>query len=77
MERYRGVRICSIRDDPNLKETQLIEGSDSVRGLAVGKARLDLRVWRDDERTRWEASVREGQLEVRQERWQPWRVDVR
>jgi hypothetical protein len=31
MERYRGVRICSIRDDPNLKETQLIEGSDSSR----------------------------------------------
>jgi hypothetical protein len=23
----------------------------TLRGLAVGKARLDLRVWRDDERT--------------------------
>jgi glycogen debranching enzyme len=49
----------------------------TLRGVAVGKARLDLRVWRDDERTRWDASVREGELEVRQERWQPWRVDVR
>jgi glycogen debranching enzyme len=48
----------------------------TLRGLAVGKARLDLRVWRDDEQTRWDASVREGKLEVRQERWQPWRVDV-
>ena len=48
----------------------------TLRGLAVGKARLDLRVWRDGERTRWEAAVREGQLEVRQERWQPWRVDA-
>ena len=48
----------------------------TLRGLAVGKARLDLRVWRDDEHTRWDASVREGQLDVRQERWQPWRVDV-
>jgi len=50
--------------------------AETLRGLAVGKARLDLRVWRDDERTRWEASVRQGQLEVRQERWQPWRVDA-
>jgi hypothetical protein len=48
----------------------------TLRGLAVGKARLDLRVWRDDERTRWDASVREGQLEVRQERWEPWGVEV-
>ena len=48
----------------------------TLRGLAVGKARLDLRVWRDDEHTHWDASVREGPLEVRQERWQPWRVDV-
>lgn len=48
----------------------------TLRGLAVGKARLDVRVWRDGERTRWEASLREGQLEVRQERWQPWRVDT-
>ena len=48
----------------------------TLRGLAVGNARLDLRVWRDDEGTRWDASVREGKLGVRQERWQPWRVDV-
>ena len=48
----------------------------TLRGLAVGKARLDLRVWRDGERTHWDASVSEGQLEVRQEPWQPWRVDV-
>jgi len=48
----------------------------TLRWLAVEKARLDLWVWRDDERTRWEASVREGQLEVRQERWHPWRIEV-
>jgi len=48
----------------------------TLRGLAVGKARLDVRVWRDGDSTRWEASVREGQIEVRQEPWQPWRVDV-
>ena len=48
----------------------------TLRGLAVGKARLDVRVWRDGDSTRWEASVREGQIEVRQEPWHPWRVDV-
>jgi hypothetical protein len=40
----------------------------TLRGLAVGKARLELRVWRDSERTLWDAAVSEGQVEVRHER---------
>lgn len=74
-----GVFLCTAPTQHLFVDPQLPKWLPDVtlRGLAVGKARLDLRVWRDDERTRWEASVREGQLEVRQERWQPWRVDVR
>src|SRR5438477_5245319 len=44
----------------------------ALRGLQVGEARLDLRVWREGERTRWDASVHEGSLDVRQEPWAPW-----
>lgn len=44
----------------------------SLHGLKVGQAKLDLRAWRESERTRWDASVREGNVEVKQEAWQPW-----
>ncbi len=44
----------------------------ALRGLQVGEARLDLRVWREGERTRWDASVQEGSVDVRQEPWAPW-----
>jgi len=44
----------------------------TLRGLRVGRATLDLRFWRDGESTRWESSVREGTVEVRQEPWRPW-----
>jgi len=46
----------------------------TLHGLAIGTARVDLRFWREGDRTRWEASVREGRIDVRQERWQPWAV---
>ena len=46
----------------------------TLRGLRVGRATLDLRFWRDGESTRWESSVREGTVEVRQEPWRPWSV---
>jgi glycogen debranching enzyme len=43
----------------------------ALRGLRVGAARLDLRFWREGERTRWDASLRSGDLELRQESWGP------
>jgi glycogen debranching enzyme len=42
-----------------------------LRGLRVGPAQIDLRFWREGERTRWEASVGKGSLQVRQEPWGP------
>jgi glycogen debranching enzyme len=43
----------------------------ALRGLRVGAARLDLQFWREGERTRWDASLRSGDLELRQESWGP------
>jgi glycogen debranching enzyme len=44
----------------------------TLRGLAVGQARLDLRFWREGDRTRWEASGQTGELAVHEQPWQPW-----
>jgi len=44
----------------------------TLHGLHVGHAKLDLRFWRDGERTRWDASPVEGRIEVVEEPWRPW-----
>ena len=44
----------------------------SLQGMWVGRARLDLHFWRDGERTRWDATAREGSIEVDQRAWAPW-----
>jgi glycogen debranching enzyme len=44
----------------------------TLQGLRVGRAEVDLRFWREGERTRWEASPRRGQIDVSQEAWRPW-----
>jgi glycogen debranching enzyme len=49
----------------------------TLRGLQVGPARFDLRFWREGTRTRWDASLREGDVEVRQEPWGPWPMESR
>jgi glycogen debranching enzyme len=47
----------------------------TLHGLTIGRARVDLRFWREGERSRWAADVREGTVTVQEERWQPWRFD--
>jgi hypothetical protein len=44
----------------------------SLHGLAVGRARVDLRFWREGEKSRWAADVREGTIDVREDAWRPW-----
>jgi glycogen debranching enzyme len=44
----------------------------TLRGLRVGDARVDLRCWRVDEGTHWEATVQRGDLIVEAQPWQPW-----
>jgi glycogen debranching enzyme len=46
----------------------------TLRGLAVGHARVDLRFWREAETTRWDASVREGQIGIERKPWCPWDI---
>ena len=47
----------------------------TLRGLRVGQSLTDLRFWREGDRTRWDARVRDGSLDVREEAWQPWSLD--
>jgi glycogen debranching enzyme len=51
----------------------------TLHGLRVGRAKLDLRFWREGERTRWEASPQQGQIEISEQRWRPWsqKIDER
>jgi glycogen debranching enzyme len=47
----------------------------TLRRVEVGKALVDLRFWRDGESTKWDATVQEGDVEVKQQTWQPWSVE--
>ena len=47
----------------------------TLRGLALGKATLDLRCWREGDRTRWDVSVRKGDVTVQEKSLEPWRVE--
>ncbi len=47
----------------------------TLRDVAVGPASLDLRFWREGERTRWEVARNDGGVGVVQKSWEPWRPD--
>jgi hypothetical protein len=55
--------------DPDLPDWLL---DVKLRNLTVGTAQLDLRCWREGERTRWEANVLEGHVEIHHAPCQPW-----
>jgi len=44
----------------------------TLHHLAIGNARVNLRFWRESERTRWDASVQAGDINVQQQSWQPF-----
>jgi len=44
----------------------------TLRDVTVGHASVDLRFWREGERTRWDASVQAGNINVIEQTWQPW-----
>jgi hypothetical protein len=46
----------------------------TLRRVEVGKASVDLKFWRDGDSTKWDATVVQGNVEVRQEAWSPWSV---
>src|SRR2546425_1993552 len=47
----------------------------TLHGLGVGRARLDLRFWREGDRSRWTAEVREGTIAVHEEAGRPWGLE--
>jgi glycogen debranching enzyme len=44
----------------------------NLHQLSIGNATVDLRFWREDDRTHWAADVKSGEIEVIQKSWQPW-----
>ncbi|MCU0568462.1 MAG: hypothetical protein MUF49_17930 [Oculatellaceae cyanobacterium Prado106] len=44
----------------------------TLRNIQVGNAQVSLQFWREGEHTRWDATVNQGNIEVRQQAWQPW-----
>jgi glycogen debranching enzyme len=46
----------------------------TLHGLRVGEATLELTFFREAERTRWDAKVLTGRIEVQEKPWQPWAV---
>ncbi|MBE9170605.1 amylo-alpha-1,6-glucosidase [Pleurocapsales cyanobacterium LEGE 06147] len=44
----------------------------TLRRLEVGNTFIDLRFWREGEQTRWDASVGDGSIDVREKPWKPW-----
>jgi glycogen debranching enzyme len=46
----------------------------TLHGLRVGEATLDLTFFRDHERTRWDAKLLTGTIEVQEKPWQPWLI---
>lgn len=43
----------------------------TLRRLEVGNASIDLRVWREDEQTKWDASVQAGDINIQKQVWHP------
>jgi len=44
----------------------------TLHGLAVGNSKVDIRFWAESGETKWEPSVREGDLLIEQRVWEPW-----
>ena len=60
---------------PDVTLRGLTVGKALLGDLIVDKATLDLRFWREGDRTRWEILAQEGALTVQEEPWQPWLVE--
>jgi glycogen debranching enzyme len=46
----------------------------TLHSLEIGNARVELHFWRENERTRWDASILSGEIEIKEQSWQPWNV---
>ncbi|WP_226889508.1 hypothetical protein [Nostoc sp. MG11] len=44
----------------------------TLRQVEIKNALVDLQFWREGDITRWDASVISGEVNVKQQAWQPW-----
>jgi glycogen debranching enzyme len=44
----------------------------TLHGIKVGKDALDLRFWRQGDRSRWEVLAQKGGVQVQEKAWYPW-----
>jgi hypothetical protein len=60
---------------PDVTLRGITVGKAMLGDLTVGKATVDLRFWREGERTRWEVLAQEGELTIQQKPWIPWLLE--
>ncbi len=46
----------------------------TLEDVRIGRASVDVHCWRDGDQTKWDAAVRSGTVEVKQQSWSPWDV---
>jgi hypothetical protein len=46
----------------------------TLHGLRVGDAKLDLTFFREADRTRWDAKILTGRIDVQAKPWRPWLI---
>jgi glycogen debranching enzyme len=49
----------------------------TLHHLEIGNARVELKFWREGKQTCWEARTLSGDIEVRQQVWQPWIIEAK
>lgn len=76
-------RVCNYKSVPNYANGRInfevvLEAGANWHACCyyileeLGNASVDLRFWREAKRTRWDASVQAGDINVQQLPWQPW-----
>jgi glycogen debranching enzyme len=46
-----------------------------LQNVEIGNSRVDLQFWHAGDVTQWDAVVKSGEVEVKQQSWQPWRIN--
>ena len=47
-----------------------------LQHVEIGNSRVNLQFWREGDATKWDAVVKSGKVEVKQQSWQPWRINT-
>ena len=47
----------------------------TLKRLEIGNACVELRFWREGDRTRWDANIPSGSIDIQHKPWQPWKLE--